>query len=100
VPFVYVWDDHDFGGNNSNRKASSTMRRGSLTMSVPHYPLLWLLTRRRYLPILSVGRVKFILTELRSRRDDVRKKDDAKIRAGSKQRVVQKELLEANGGIR
>ena len=80
VPFVYVWDDHDFGGNNSNRKASShEAARLTYDEYVPHYPLplAYSGVQRPICQSFSVGRVKFILTELRSERDDVKKKDNA-----------------------
>jgi phosphodiesterase/alkaline phosphatase D-like protein/dienelactone hydrolase len=102
VPFVYIWDDHDFGGNNSNRKASShDAARGTYDEFVPHYPLP-LAFEKGGGPIcqsFSVGRVKFILTELRSERDDVRKKDDARksILGAPQKEWLKKELLEANG---
>ena len=102
VPFVYVWDDHDFGGNNSNRKASShEAARLTYDEYVPHYPLPLALSgdERPICQSFSVGRVKFILTELRSERDDVRKKDNgAKTMMGAKQKVwLKKELIEAKG---
>ena len=100
VPFVYIWDDHDFGGNNSNRKASShEAARLTYEEYVPHYPLA---SGDGDVPIyqtFSVGRVKFVLTDLRSERDDVRKKDTAeKSMMGGKQKEWFKNtLLEANG---
>ncbi len=102
VPFVYVWDDHDFGGNNSNRKASShDAARVTYDEYVPHYslPLAFDKGGGPICQSFSVGRVKFILTELRSERDDVRKRDDArKSVLGPKQKEwFKKELLEANG---
>jgi prolyl oligopeptidase len=102
VPFVYVWDDHDFGGNNSNRKASShDAARLTYDEYVPHYslPLAFDKSGGPICQSFAVGRVKFILTELRSERDDVRKKDDArKTMMGAKQKEwFKKELLEAKG---
>ena len=100
VPFVYIWDDHDFGGNNSNRKASShPAARFCYDEYVPHYPLAF---GEGDVPIsqsFAVGRVKFILTDLRSERDDVKKKDDAKkSMMGAKQKEwFKQELFSANG---
>jgi prolyl oligopeptidase len=100
VPFVYIWDDHDFGGNNSNRKASShEAARLTYDEYVPHYPLA---SGEGDVPIyhsFALGRVKFILTDLRSERDDVKKKDNAgKSMMGARQKEwFKKELLEANG---
>jgi prolyl oligopeptidase len=99
VPIAYVWDDHDFGGNNSNRRAT-THEAARLTYEefMPHYPLVF----DRDGPIsqtFSVGRVKFILTDLRSERDSVTNKDDAnKTLMGDVQKAwFKKELIEANG---
>jgi len=99
VPLVYVWDDHDFGGNNSNRR-SPTHEAARLTYEefLPHHPLVF----GQDGPIsqsFSVGRVKFIMTDLRSDRDSVTNKDDAnKTLMGDKQKAwFKKELLEANG---
>jgi len=41
VPFVYMWDDHDFGGNDSNAEAD-VHQAARLTYQeyVPHYPLV------------------------------------------------------------
>jgi prolyl oligopeptidase len=99
VPLAYVWDDHDFGGNNANRR-SPTHEAARLTYEefMPHYPLVF----DRDGPIsqsFSVGRVKFILTDLRSERDSVTNKDDAnKTLMGDQQKAwFKQELLEANG---
>jgi prolyl oligopeptidase len=99
VPLAYVWDDHDFGGNNANRR-SDTQEAARLTYEefMPHYPLVF----DRSGPIaqtFSVGRVKFILTDLRSDRDSVTNKDDEhKTILGDKQKEwFKRELLEANG---
>jgi phosphodiesterase/alkaline phosphatase D-like protein len=99
VPLAYIWDDHDFGGNNANRR-SPTHEAARLTYEefIPHYPLVF----DRAGPIsqsFSVGRVKFILTDLRSERDSVTNKDNAhKTCMGEKQKAwFKQELLEANG---
>ncbi|HEX5758867.1 MAG TPA: alkaline phosphatase D family protein [Thermoanaerobaculia bacterium] len=69
LPVAYVWDDHDFGGNNSDR-GSPGRRAVRLTYQeiVPHYPLA---AGRGDVPIYQsfrVGRVRFVLTDLRSER--------------------------------
>jgi alkaline phosphatase D len=68
TPLVYIWDDHDYGPNNSDRiaPAREAVREVYETI-VPHYPL-------RDGPIyqaFTVGRVRFIVTDLRSARDPV-----------------------------
>jgi len=75
VAFNYVWDDHDFGGNGATRKSlTHEAARRTYEEYVPHYPLLF----DRDGPIchsFSIGRAKFILTDLRSQRDDPRMKE-------------------------
>ncbi len=72
MPLIYQWDDHDFGPNDSNRNSPS--REASLLnyrQLVPHYPL----TAAGDDPLgpvdqaFTVGRVRFILSDLRSQRD-------------------------------
>jgi len=98
VPFVYMWDDHDFGGNNSDRRMFNDAPRATYEEFVPHYPLVF----GHGGPIsqsFSVGRVKFILTDLRSARDAVTNRDDgAKSMMGAQQKEwFKRQLLEANG---
>ncbi|MEY2411105.1 MAG: prolyl oligopeptidase [Verrucomicrobiota bacterium] len=100
VPFAYVWDDHDFGGDNANRKASShEAARAAYEETVPHYPLAFGDGDVPICQSFAVGRVKFILTDLRSERDPADQKDDAKkSMMGVKQKEwFKKQLLEANG---
>ena len=64
MPIAYVWDDHDFCGNGSD--AGNTGRANAARAYrdyVPHYPL--------HDPIgvhqsFTIGRVRFILSDLRS----------------------------------
>ena len=100
IPFVYMWDDHDFGGNDSNKKAKShEAARYTYQEYVPHYPLAF---GGGDIPIsqsFNVGRVKFIIPDLRSERDEAKKKDGPeKSMLGAKQKEwFKKELLNANG---
>ena len=100
VPFVYMWDDHDFGGNNVGRSSRSHVAaRNTYQEYVPHYPLAGGEGNVAIYQSFNVGRVKFILTDLRSERDSVTNKDDAnKSMMGSAQKAwFKKELLAANG---
>jgi phosphodiesterase/alkaline phosphatase D-like protein len=100
VPFVYMWDDHDFGGDNANRKAGShTAARITYGEYVPHYPLAAGGGDAPIYQTFAVGRVKFILTDLRSERDPADQKDDGKkSMMGAKQKEwFKNELLAANG---
>lgn len=68
VPLAYMWDDHDYGPNNSSSEAAvqETARR-AYRRYVPHYPLASGSdgpVQQRF----SMGRVRFLLTDLRSAR--------------------------------
>jgi prolyl oligopeptidase len=99
VPFDYVWDDHDFGGNSATGKSTThEAARSAYEEYVPHYPLVFG-QRGPIAHSFSVGRVKFIVTDLRSKRDDPRKKDgpDKSMMGAEQKEWFKKELLEANG---
>lgn len=100
VPFVYMWDDHDYGGNNANRKSTThpAVRR-AYDEFVPHYPFVDPDPEAPIYQSFTVGRVKFIVTDLRSERDDPRDKDDGKKTIlGEKQKQwLKQELLASNG---
>lgn len=98
--FVYMWDDHDFGGNNSFRGASSHQAAlRAYEEYVPHYPLIAGGGDRPIYQAFNVGRAKFILTDLRSDRDSVTNRDDAsKSMMGPQQKAwFKQELLSARG---
>lgn len=70
TPIVYMWDDHDFSGNDSD---SSFVGKQNARLAyheyVPHYPLAF--GPGQWNPIaqaFTAGRVRFILTDLRSER--------------------------------
>lgn len=71
TPLIYQWDDHDFGPNDSNKTSPS--RAASLRNYrelVPHYPLT-VAAADPLAPVdqaFSVGRVRFIMSDLRSER--------------------------------
>jgi|GEM_PF-77995 prolyl oligopeptidase len=98
--FEYIWDDHDSGGNNVSRGGVAlAAARAAYELYVPHYPLA---TNPGPAPIyhsFTVGRVKFIVTDLRSDKDGSRKRDDAnKSMMGAVQKAwFKQQLLEANG---
>ncbi len=75
VPLAYVWDDHDFGPNNADlRSPSRPTARRVYREYAPHYPL----PADEALPqaagdapiyqAFTLGRARFILTDLRSER--------------------------------
>jgi alkaline phosphatase D len=69
VPLVYIWDDHDYGTDNSDKYSPSRLASRKVYREiVPHYPLI---AGQGNVPIyqaFTVGRVRFILTDLRSER--------------------------------
>jgi alkaline phosphatase D len=68
VPIAYTWDDHDFGGNNSNRSAASRPAAlGAYRQMVPHYPLQEEGVDGIHQGF-NIGRVRVILTDARSQR--------------------------------
>ncbi|KAE8906605.1 hypothetical protein PF005_g12308 [Phytophthora fragariae] len=70
VPFSYMWDDHDFGPDNSDSTAPG--RNASVQAYhefVPHYPLVGGRSRTNTVhQAFTIGRVRYILTDLRSAR--------------------------------
>ena len=100
VPFVYIWDDHDYGGNNSSRTAAShSAARQVYRDYVPHYPLAAGEGDTPIYQAFTVGRVRFILTDLRSERTPDGEKDTPqKTMMGPQQKEwFKKELLSAKG---
>lgn len=67
--FAYMWDDHDYGNNNSD--ASAICKEEAIAAYrefIPHYPLAF---REDDSPIsqsFSLGRVRFLMTDLRSQK--------------------------------
>jgi phosphodiesterase/alkaline phosphatase D-like protein len=73
MPLIYQWDDHDFGPNDSNKTSPSReASRRNYRELVPHYPLTVSDAAPNPGPTdqaFTVGRVRFILSDLRSERD-------------------------------
>lgn len=69
VPIAYIWDDHDFGPNNSAKNSSCRSEAIDAYKSyVPHYPLAFDEENGPVSQVFHVGRVKYILTDLRSQK--------------------------------
>ena len=74
VPLAYMWDDHDYGVNNSDKNSASKVASTNFYLeNIPHYPFL---NNNNSNPLTDtigqswiVGRVLFIMTDLRSQRD-------------------------------
>lgn len=94
VPIAYMWDDHDYGPNNSDASAPGReAARLTYQEYVPHYPLGAGSGDVAIYQSFDVGRAKFILTDLRSERDD-----GSNTMMGTAQKAwFKQELLAANG---
>jgi phosphodiesterase/alkaline phosphatase D-like protein len=94
VPVAYTWDDHDYGPNNSDRGAPG--RPAALAAyreHVPHYPLPGTRTIHQ---AFTVGRVRFILTDLRADRDGPAVEPERRTMLGEAQKAwLLEELAEA-----
>jgi pyruvate,water dikinase len=69
---VYTWDDHDYDGNDADRTAPS--RPAALEAYrtyVPHYPFAQSGSDAPVAQAFTVGRVRVVLTDLRSARSPV-----------------------------
>lgn len=65
MPVAYMWDDHDFSGNDSDTTAiGRDTARSVFKERVPHYPLG--AAGGTVAQAFTVGRVRFIMTDLRS----------------------------------
>jgi phosphodiesterase/alkaline phosphatase D-like protein len=65
VPIAYMWDDHDFCGNDSNGTAAGRdTARIAYKERTPHYPIAS--AGGTMAQSFSIGRVRVIMTDLRS----------------------------------
>ena len=68
VPITYVWDDHDYGVNDSDFFSSSRIAAmEAYRANVPSYPLAGELSA--VFQAFDVGRVRFLVTDARSARE-------------------------------
>jgi phosphodiesterase/alkaline phosphatase D-like protein len=95
VPLAYIWDDHDFCGNASNRESKGRRAaRLAYQRAVPHYPLVEGKGDVAIYQTFTVGRVRFLLTDTRSERTP-RKDPDSKAKSilGARQKQWLKDRL-------
>lgn len=97
VPVAYMFDDHDFGINDANGDSpSAPAAKQAYRERVPHYPLsddegVW--------QSFVVGRVRFIITDLRSYSSNYRDPDSPdKTLLGDKQKKWFKDQMLASEG--
>jgi phosphodiesterase/alkaline phosphatase D-like protein len=96
VPVAYVWDDHDFAGNNSDTTAiGRDTARSVYKERVPHYPLG--AAGGTVAQAFTIGRVRFIMTDLRSAATSAAAKESAsKTKMGAGQKAwFKQELINA-----
>ena len=78
LPTSYIWDDHDFSGNTSDRTSNGrSAHRQVYREMVPHYPLPAGGPDAAIQQTFQCGRVRFILSDLRSERDPDSWDDDS-----------------------
>lgn len=97
VPLAYMWDDHDFCGNNSDTTAAGRdTARAVYRERVPHYPIAPT-AGGTMAQSFTIGRVRVIVTDLRSGADPASKKEGAsKTHLGTAQKTwFKQELISA-----
>jgi phosphodiesterase/alkaline phosphatase D-like protein len=94
APLAYVWDDHDYGGSGDVTSVTRPAALGVYREYVPSYPRPSADTVNQ---AFTVGRVRVIVTDLRSQRTPASAPDDAaKSMLGRSQRAwLERELLAA-----
>jgi len=91
---AYAWDDHDYGPNNSSRQApGQDVAQQVYREYVPHYELAREELARPIYQAFTVGRVRFLLTDLRSARTPNETPDSLKTMMGAEQKAWFKEQL-------
>lgn len=96
MPVVYIWDDHDYAGNDADTNAvGRDTARSVFRERVPHYPLGP--TGGAVGQAFTVGRVRFIMTDLRSAAMTATLKESAtKSKMGTAQKAwFKQELISA-----
>lgn len=99
VPVAYMWDDHDYCGNDSDTTAvGRDTARQVFKERVPHYPLGS--AGGTMAQAFTVGRVRFIMTDLRSAAGAANQKESAsKTKLGTAQKAwFKQELINARDG--
>lgn len=96
VPVAYVWDDHDYGANNSDQ--SSPSRPAAHASYRAHVPSYRLASTGPIHHAFTLGRVRFLMTDSRSERTKVNIPHRYRTMLGAQQKAwLKNELLEAKG---
>lgn len=96
LPIAYMWDDHDFAGNDSDASAlGRDSARAVYRERVPHYPIGP--TGGTIGQAFTIGRVRIIMTDLRSAASSAGAKESAtKSKMGAAQKAwFKQELISA-----
>jgi hypothetical protein len=73
----YVWDDHDYSGNDANGTAKSRPAAEAVYRQyVPHYPLTGDADSGSVYQAFNIGRIRFLMTDTRSTRTPQSEPDD------------------------
>lgn len=84
TPFVYMWDDHDYANNDSDRNAPCQQAAiAHYKQFMPYYPLAFDQPDDPVSQSFTVGRVRFILTDLRSQKQEPEYQDCQRVKTGS-----------------
>jgi alkaline phosphatase D len=77
VPLIYIWDDHDYGPNNSDKTAPGRLESGrAYRECIPHYPLVTKEINGAIFQAFTINNARFVVTDLRSKRDQGKKPDN------------------------
>jgi len=96
TPIAYIWDDHDYGPNNSSRRAPGQDAAQQVYREfVPHYPLAEGPGTHPIYQSFTAGRVRFLVTDLRSARTANEAPDSVKTMMGEQQKAWFKDQLRA-----
>ncbi|MFQ5607549.1 MAG: alkaline phosphatase D family protein, partial [Candidatus Zixiibacteriota bacterium] len=98
TPIEYIWDDHDYGPNNSDSTARGRQAaRLTYREYVPHYPLAERDPFGAIYHSFTIGRARFIVCDARSARSPAGATDDAeKTMLGKTQKAwFKRQLLDA-----
>jgi len=84
IPLAYMWDDHDYGPNNSD--STNPCRKEAIANyknNIPHYPLQFDTETGPISQTFSAGRVLFLLSDLRSQKVSPEYKECERIKIGT-----------------
>lgn len=95
MPIQFMWDDHDYGPNNSDKNAPGRANHQQVFRErIPHYPLA---EADAIYHSFQIGRVLFLSTDVRSDRDPNLDPDGpSKTMLGSAQKAWMENLLQSN----